>query len=71
MVSPATSGKLLSFRVSEAGQFVCVVDPDPHGSLDPYHFEKLDPDPSSHQSGKMEALEGHFGELDGPNLGKK
>jgi hypothetical protein len=39
-----------------------VVDPDPH------HFGKLDPDP--HQSEKLEALEGHFGALEGPNLQK-
>ncbi len=29
---------------------------------------KLDPDP--HQSEKMEALDGHFGALEGPNLEK-
>jgi hypothetical protein len=76
-VSPATSGKLLIFRVNEAGQFVCVADPDPH------QFKKLDPDPlphqrgnlepypDLHQSGKVEALEGNFGALDGLILGKK
>jgi hypothetical protein len=39
------------------------MDPDPHQS------EKQDPDP--HQSEKVEALEGHFGALEGPNLGKR
>ncbi len=38
------------------------LDPDPHRS------EKQDPDP--HQSEKVEALEGHFEALEGPNLGK-
>jgi hypothetical protein len=38
------------------------LDPDPHRS------EKQDPDP--HQSEKVEALEGHFGSMKGPNLGK-
>jgi hypothetical protein len=37
-------------------------DPDPHQS------EKQDPDP--HQSEKVEALEDHFGALEGPNLEK-
>jgi hypothetical protein len=44
--------------------------------MDPHHFEKLDPDPHQsekqdpdpHQSEKLEALEGHFGALEGPNL---
>jgi len=36
--------------------------------LDPRHFGKLDPDP--HRSGKVDALEGHFGALEGPNLEK-
>jgi hypothetical protein len=47
----------------------------------PHHFGKLDPDLDPHQSGKqdpdqtesgetVEALEGHFGTLEGPNLGK-
>ncbi len=35
---------------------------------DPNHFGKLDPDP--HQIEKVEALEGHFGGLEGPNQGK-
>jgi hypothetical protein len=39
-----------------------VADPDPH------HFVKLDPDP--HKSEKLEALEGLFGALEGPNLEK-
>jgi hypothetical protein len=63
-----------------------VVDLDPHhfGKLDPdpYKSGKLDPDPDAHQSGKpdpdpdphqsekVEALEGHFGALEGPNLEK-
>jgi hypothetical protein len=43
-------------------------------SMDPHHFwkfkvEKLDPDPDPHQNEKMEALEGHFGALRGPNSG--
>jgi hypothetical protein len=29
-----------------------------------------DPDPDSHQSEKVEALEGHFGALKGPKLDK-
>jgi hypothetical protein len=33
--------------------------------------EKLDPDPDPHQNEKMEALEGHFGALEGPYLGRK
>ncbi len=39
-------------------------DPDTHhsGKLDP------DPDPDPHRSEKMEALEGHFRALKGPNL---
>jgi len=45
-------------------------------SMDPHHFwkfkvEKLDPDPDPHQNEKMEALEGHFGALEGPYLGGK
>ncbi len=32
---------------------------------DPHQSEKQDPD--SHQSEKVEALEGHFGALEGPN----
>ncbi len=48
------------------------VDPNPHrsGKLDPdpHRSEKQDPDP--HQSEKVEALEGHFGALEGPNLEK-
>ncbi len=46
--------------------------------MDPHHFEKLDPDPHQsekqdpdpHQSEKLEALYGHFGELEGTNLEK-
>ncbi len=51
-----------------------VADPD----TDPQNFGNLDPDPhqmgmldldsDSHQSEKVEALEGHFRALDGPNL---
>jgi hypothetical protein len=36
---------------------------------DPHHFGTQDPDP--HQSEKEEALEGHFGALEDPNLGEK
>jgi hypothetical protein len=36
--------------------------------VDPHQSGKLDPDP--HQSEKVEALEGHFKALEGPNLGK-
>jgi hypothetical protein len=36
--------------------------------MDHHHFGKLDPDP--HQSEEVEALEGHFEALNGPNLGK-
>jgi hypothetical protein len=39
-----------------------VSDPNPH------NFGKLDPVP--HQSEKVEALEGHFGALEGPNPGE-
>jgi hypothetical protein len=43
--------------------------PDPHqnGKEDPnpHHSEKQGPDPEPHQSEKVEALEGHFGEFDG------
>ncbi len=52
--------------------------PDPHqsGKLDPHQIEKQFPDPHHsekhdpdlHQSEKVEALEDHFGALDGPNL---
>jgi hypothetical protein len=49
------------------------LDPDPHHfgklNLDPHQSERQDPDP--HQSDKVEALEGHFGALEGPNLEKK
>jgi hypothetical protein len=48
--------------------------PDPHrfGKLDPdpHQSKKQHPDPDPHQSEKVEALEGHFGELEGPNLDK-
>jgi hypothetical protein len=50
------------------------LDPDPHNSgklypdPDPHQSEQLDPDP--HQSEKEEALEGHFGALEGQNLEK-
>jgi hypothetical protein len=42
------------------------VDPDPRqsGKLD----SDLDPDLDPHQNEKVEALEGHFGALEGPNL---
>ncbi len=47
-------------------------DPDPYhfGKLDqdPHQNGRLDPDP--HRSEKVEALQGHFGALEGPNLGK-
>jgi hypothetical protein len=39
-------------------------DPDPH------QRGKLDPDPDPHQSEKEEALQDHFGALEGTNLGK-
>jgi hypothetical protein len=48
------------------------VDPDPqhYGKLDPgpHQSAKLDPDP--HQSEKVEALEDHFGALEGSNQEK-
>ncbi len=59
------------------------LDPDLHhfGKLapDPHHFGKLNPDPHQsvrkdpdpHKSDKVEALEGHFGAMEGPNLEKK
>jgi hypothetical protein len=61
-----------------------VADPDPHnfwklvpdshhsGKLDPDpdHSEKQDSDPDPHRSEKVEALEGHFGALEGPNMEK-
>jgi hypothetical protein len=45
-------------------------DPDQGGKLnsDPHQIKKKDPDP--HLSEKVEALEGHFGPLECPNLGK-
>ncbi len=50
-----------------------VPDPDPHnfGKLvkNPHQSEKQGPDP--HLSEKMEALEGHFGAFEGPNLEKR
>jgi hypothetical protein len=50
-------------------------NPDPYQSgkldLDPHRSEKQDPDPDRQQSEKVEALEGHFGALEGPNLEKK
>jgi hypothetical protein len=33
--------------------------------------EQQDPDPDRQESEKVEALEGHFGALEGPNLEKK
>ncbi len=42
------------------------LDPD----LDPEQSGKLDPDPEPHQSEKVEALESHFGALEGLNLEK-
>jgi hypothetical protein len=42
----------------------CKLDPDLHQG------EKQDPDPDLHQSEKVEALEGHFGALEGLNLEK-
>ncbi len=52
-------------------------DPDLHphqsGKLDQDsdpQSVKQDPDPDPHQSEKVEAYEGHFGALEGPNLGK-
>jgi hypothetical protein len=48
-------------------------DPDPHrsGKLDPdpQQIEKQDPDPQ--QSEKVEALEGHCGAVESPNMGIK
>jgi hypothetical protein len=48
------------------------LDPDPHENEkqdpDPHQIDKQDPDP--HRSEKVEALEGNFGALKGPNLGK-
>jgi hypothetical protein len=46
--------------------------------MDPHHFGKLDPDPhrsekqdpDPHEIKKVEAFDGHFGALEGPNLGK-
>jgi hypothetical protein len=38
--------------------------------MDPHHFGKQDPDPDPHQREIVEALEGHSGALEGPNLGK-
>jgi hypothetical protein len=40
------------------------LDPDPH------HSEKQDPDEDPHLNKMMEALEGYFGALEGPNLEK-
>jgi hypothetical protein len=53
-------------------------DPDLHphqsGKLDqdsdPHQNVKQDPNPNPHQSEKVEAFEGHFGALEGPNLGR-
>ncbi len=46
---------------------------DPHHfgerDADPHQNEKLDPDP--HQREKVEALEGHYGALEGPNWKEK
>jgi hypothetical protein len=54
--------------------FGSVADSDPHnfGKLDPdpHQTGKLDPDIDPHRSEKVEALEGHFGALQGPNLEK-
>jgi hypothetical protein len=44
-----------------------VADPDPH------HFGKLDSDPQQNEKLdriRMQALEGHFGALEGPSLEK-
>jgi hypothetical protein len=48
------------------------VGPHHFGKLDPdpYLSEKQDPDPDPHRGVKVEALEGHFGALEGSNLGK-
>jgi hypothetical protein len=45
---------------------------DPHqiGRLDPDPHQSKKQDPDLHQSEKVEALEGHFGALEGPNLEK-
>jgi hypothetical protein len=60
---PHQSGKLDPHQIEK--QF-----PDQHQSEkqfpDPHQNEKQDPDP--HQREKVEALEDHFGALDGPNL---
>jgi hypothetical protein len=57
-------------------------DPDHfvHMAPDPHQFEKLNPDPDRHQSEKqdpdrhqnekVDALEGHLGAVEGPNMGK-
>ncbi len=48
------------------------LDPDPHqsGKLDPYPHESEKHDPDQQQSKEVEALEGHFRAMEGPNLGK-
>ncbi len=50
-------------------------DLDNVADSDPHHFGKLDQsekqDQGPHQSEKVGALEGHFGALEGPNLGKR
>ncbi len=54
--------------------FTSVADPDPHhfGKLDPdpHQSGKLDPDLDPQQSEKVQASEGLFEALEGPNLGK-
>ncbi len=54
-------------------------DPDPHPDTHGFaSFWKLEPDPHQsekqgpypHQSEKLEALQGHIGALEGPNLEK-
>jgi hypothetical protein len=50
------------------------LDPDPHQSakldLDPDTHQSEKQGPYPHQSEKVEALEGHIGALEGPNLEK-
>jgi hypothetical protein len=51
-------------RIRIRVRIILGLDPDPH------QRGKLDLNTDSHQSEKVEAVEGHFGALEGPNLEK-
>jgi hypothetical protein len=62
----------LRIRISRDPRYFGKLDPDPYQSeklnTDPYQSGKQVPDP--HQNEQLEAVEGHFGAFEGPNLDK-